>query len=217
MKKPNSETENVVRGFEVPFETLGEGAILSTKMETRKLKLDVGCGSKPTGDVNVDFFGGGWNSQEGKFMSPRLISNFLVADAMFLPFMDECFDVAFSSHVIEHVTNPFEMLSELLRVSKMGVVVRCPHRRGSGAKRPHHINYLDEDWFTGYLTMLGYSAKIFTTIFDYPVTSRLALICPKKLQFLFGRNILYRVVAWVEKKLFKIPWEFEVQVSKRTT
>lgn len=147
-------------------------------------------------------------------MNPRLVSNFVVADACFLPFRDECFDVAFSSHVIEHVKNPFVMLSELLRVSKQEVVVRCPHRRGSGAKRLYHVNYLDEDWFRRAMAKLGYSAKVFITIFDYPVTSRLALVCPKKLQFLFGRNIIYRVVGKVEKKLFKVPFEFEVQVSK---
>ena len=178
------------------------------------VKLDVGCGSNPSGDVNIDFFSCGWNIQEGKFMNPRLASNFVVADAAFLPFRDECFDVAFSSHAIEHVKDPFRMLSELLRVSKKEVVVRCPHRRGSGAKRPHHVNYLDEDWFRWSLTKLGYSAKFFITILDYPVTSRLALICPRNLQFLFGRNILYRVVGKVEKKLFKVPFEFEIQVSK---
>ncbi|MGA3058974.1 MAG: class I SAM-dependent methyltransferase [Candidatus Bathyarchaeia archaeon] len=178
------------------------------------MKLDVGCGSNPSGDVNIDFLSFGWNSHEGKFMNPRLVSNFVVADAVFLPFRDGCFDVAFSSHVIEHVKDPYRMLSELLRVSKKEVVVRCPHRRGSGAKRPHHINYLDEDWFLGSLAKLGYSAKVLVTIFDYPVSSRLALICPRKLQFLFGRNILYRVVGKVEKKLLKVPFEFEIQVSK---
>jgi ubiquinone/menaquinone biosynthesis C-methylase UbiE len=103
----------------------------------------VGCGSRPGGDVNVDCFTLGWNSQEGdqkqgEFMNPRLIPNFVVAHAEFLPFNDECFDLVFSSHTIEHVKNPLKMMQELLRVSKRQVTVRCPHRKGSGAKKPFH-------------------------------------------------------------------------------
>jgi SAM-dependent methyltransferase len=185
----------------------------------------VGCGSRPTGDVNVDFFAGGWNSQEGnqkqgEFMNPHLISNFVAAHAEFLPFKDECFDIAFSSHVIEHVENPSKMIMELLRVSKRKVVVRCPHRKGSGAKRPFHINYLDEDWFMLSLARLGYQAKTFVTQDYYPVTSRMMLACPESLLFLFGRNIISRVVRKTERKilsndLLKFPFELEVQVTKQ--
>jgi hypothetical protein len=89
-----------------------------------------------------------------------------------------------------------------------------PHRLGSGGKRLYNINFMDEDWFRKALAKLGYSPLIFTNIFDYPVTARLAFVCPKKLQFLFGRNLIYRVVGKVEKKLFTVPFEFEVQVSK---
>lgn len=58
-----------------------------------KVKLDVGCGSNPRGDINVDFFTGGWNSQEGdqkkgELMNPQLIPNLVVAHAEFLPFRD---------------------------------------------------------------------------------------------------------------------------------
>ena len=94
-----------------------------------------------------------------EFMNPRLIPNFVVAHAEFLPFKDECFDVAFSSHTIEHVKNPLKMMQELLRVSKRQVTVRCPHRKGSGAKRPFHINYLDEDWFNVSLARLGFKTQ----------------------------------------------------------
>ncbi len=185
------------------------------------LTLDVGCGSKPSGGVNVDCFSGGWNSQEGdqkqgEFMNPHSIPNFVVADSMFLPFRDECFDTVFSSHVIEHVKNPSRMLSELLRVSRLRVVVKCPHKRGSGAKRPFHVNFLDENWFKRALAKLGYSANVFASFFDYyhPVTSRLSRLCPRKFQFLFSQNILYLVVWQVEKDLLKVPFEIEVRVSK---
>jgi len=49
--------------------------------------LDVGCGTKPRGDVNVDFFGGGINFQvgdqvKGDRMPREKIKNFVVADAL---------------------------------------------------------------------------------------------------------------------------------------
>ena len=85
--------------------------------------LDVGCGSRFKGDVNTDIFRGGWNRQEadqykGEFVDPHKIPNFVVASAEFLPSMDNYFDVVLSCHTIEHVSNPFRMLAELVRVSK---------------------------------------------------------------------------------------------------
>jgi hypothetical protein len=38
LKKQKPETENVLFGFEVAFETLGESTCFPSKMETRKLK-----------------------------------------------------------------------------------------------------------------------------------------------------------------------------------
>ena len=190
-----------------------------------KIKLDVGCGSRPTGDVNVDCFARGWNSQEGdqkqgEFMNPQLIPNFVVAHAEFLPFKDECFDVVFSSHTIEHVKNPMKMLQELSRVSKRQVTLRCPHRKGSGAKRPFHINYLDEDWFKVSLAKLGHQPKISIISFDCLFTTRLlldsAVHCPKRLLPYVEASFAFRVVRKCERSIgwLRSPFEIEVQVTK---
>ncbi len=101
--------------------------------ETSLLTLDVGCGIYPKGDVNTDLI-----RREQK------IPNFVVADAHNLPFKDGSFGLVYSSHVIEHVTNPTIMFNELCRVTKAKMIVRCPHRFGSGAKRVSHINFIDE-------------------------------------------------------------------------
>ena len=153
-------------------------------------------------------------------MNPRLIPNFVVAHAEFLPFRDKCFDVAFSSHTIEHVKNPLKMLRELLRVSKRKVTVRCPHRKGSGAKRPFHINYLDEDWFNGSLAKLGYNPKTSVTNFECIFTSRLLLHsiirCPELMLPYVEASIPYRIVRKCERSLswLRFPFEIEVQVTK---
>lgn len=197
-------------------------------MEGFKIKLDVGCGSRPTGDVNVDCFIRGWNSQEGdqkqgEFLNPRLIPNFVVAHAEFLPFKDRCFEVAFSSHTIEHIKNPRKMLRELLRVSKRQVIVRCPHRKGSGAKRPFHINYLDEEWFDNSLATLGFKPKIIVTNSECLITSRLllhsAVHCPKRFLPYVETSIVYRIVRKIERSQdrLRFPFEIEVQVLNKNS
>ncbi len=82
--------------------------------------LDVGCGDAQRGDVNVD---------RVRLTTIKPHSNFVVADARFLPFQDKAFTCAYASHVLEHVEgNPFRALDELLRVSSFQVIVRVPHR-----------------------------------------------------------------------------------------
>ncbi len=191
-----------------------------------KIKLDVGCGSRPTGDVNVDFFARCWNSQEGdqnqgEFLNPHLTPNFIVAHAENLPFKDECFEVVFSSHTIEHVKHPKKMLRELLRVSNHQVIIRCPHRKGSGAKRPFHINYLDEEWFNISLARLGFKPKTFISNSECLITSRLlphsAIHCPERILPYVEASIPYRIVRKIERSQsnLRFPFEIEVQVTKQ--
>lgn len=148
--------------------------------------LDVGCGSNPKGTVNVDFFREGFNPQTGDqkigdFMKAKNIENFVIGDAMHLPFKEDTFDVVFSTHAIEHVTNPLGMLREMSRVCKGKLIVRCPHRRGSNAIKPFHINYLDEDWFQKAATAIGLKMQ-YTLVYEYPIFRTLVKITPSKLR-----------------------------------
>ena len=79
--------------------------------------LDVGSGNQPRGDVNVDLF-------RGSSSPKKRANNFVDADAEFLPFKDEAFDVAFSAFTIEQVKDPFLMLKEMCRVAKRKTIVR---------------------------------------------------------------------------------------------
>lgn len=47
----------------------------------------------------------------------------VVGSGMELPFRDAAFDVAYSSNVLEHVTDPWQMAEEMLRVVRPGGVV----------------------------------------------------------------------------------------------
>lgn len=48
----------------------------------------------------------------------KLIPNFVLADACNLPFPDKCFDEVFSSHLVEHVGNPYGLLKELMSLKQ---------------------------------------------------------------------------------------------------
>lgn len=182
--------------------------------------LDVGCGVRPRGDVNIDFFRDGLNPQvgdqiQGEFMSPQKIENFIVADAMHLPFKDESFNVVFSSNTIEHVQNPLLMLQEMCRVANRKVIVRYPHRKGSGAVMPYHLNYFDEDWFKKASEIIGFKSNQFVASYDYPISSILKKICPNKMQTTLPWRALRHFERVKLNDKIQIPFEMDVWLRKR--
>lgn len=176
--------------------------------------LDVGCGSRPKGDVNIDFFRGGLNPQtgdqiQGNLMSPQKMKNFIIADAQHLPIKDESFSVVFSSHTIEHVQNPLLMLREMCRVSKRKVIVRCPHRKGSAAVMPYPLSYLDEGWFKKASDILVFKSDDFITSYGYRISSRIEKTCPNRLK----TTLPWKALRRFERAMF--PFEMEVWIKKR--
>lgn len=67
-----------------------------------------------------------------------------------LPLQNECADLVYMSHVIEHVTNLIGLMEEVYRVCKPGAVVEIvvPYYTSRGAFRdPTHVRYITEDTF----------------------------------------------------------------------
>jgi ubiquinone/menaquinone biosynthesis C-methylase UbiE len=158
---------------------------------TEPISLDVGSGSNPKGTVNVDFFREGFNPQTGdqktgEYVKAQSIENFVVSDATHLPFRDNVFDVVFSTHVIEHVADPVGMLREMNRVCKRKMIVRCPHRKGSNAVKPFHINYLDEVWFKHIALSMGLNMQ-YSIAYEYPLLRGLVKVVPRKLRLKLKR------------------------------
>lgn len=85
--------------------------------------LDIGCGSKPRGDVNVDLYPTGFYD---RVLSVHDIPNFVKAHALFLPFPDKAFETVFASHILEHLEQPFTALEEWERVASERVIVAVP-------------------------------------------------------------------------------------------
>lgn len=107
--------------------------------------LDVGCGYRPKGDVNIDKLKRPYEAEGPQHL--RCALN-IQAIGEFLPFKDGTFNSVISNHVIEHSYNPKHFVEECLRVSNSKVLIRCPHRKSSVAKLIHHKWYFDEKWFT---------------------------------------------------------------------
>jgi ubiquinone/menaquinone biosynthesis C-methylase UbiE len=92
------------------------------------LIIDVGCGKRKLGDVNVDI---------NKNINPDI-----VADINNLPFRDGVFDLAYCYHVLEHVSvKPVRAIKELKRIAKR-VEIEVPHYLSPNAKKDkEHVNF----------------------------------------------------------------------------
>lgn len=136
--------------------------------------LDVGCGHRARGDVNVDLF---TEASAHRCVDQRVnddvglhvyeIQNFVKADACHLPFRDGAFRASYSWHLIEHLEDPELFLSELMRVSGE-VEVRCPngaHLSCRGEAKPLHLHDFSVEWFEKKLS--AFHAWDFSVKWDY--------------------------------------------------
>ena len=112
------------------------------------MRLNVGSGTAQTdADVNCDLYLKDVGHRDGSTITATSLPNFVRCDGQKLPFKTGCFNVVYCFHVIEHVPNPEQLFNELLRVSNAKVVIRCPHKDGSGAHLPSHRNFFGFEWF----------------------------------------------------------------------
>jgi hypothetical protein len=119
--------------------------------------LDVGCGCKPRGTVNVDRFRFTKELNRplprGGFRRIKTRAD-VIATGEYLPFVDGAFDKVCAYHVIEHSSNIGLFLCELLRVSRRKIEILHPHRFGRLAKSPFHRSYLNQSWWKATLERL---------------------------------------------------------------
>ena len=168
--------------------------------------LNVGCGNAPRGDVNVD-------PSRSQMSLDKKSNNFVVANAAFLPFRDEAFDVAFSAFSVEGVKEPFPVLKEMCRVAKRKAIVRYFFTQGKGEEAPNHSHRFDETWLQNAASTLGFEIIQFTNSPDYPFSGRLLKKFPKRLQKIPTWGILRRFEKWY-RKTRKVPIEMEAWIKK---
>lgn len=121
--------------------------------------LDVGCGYRPRGHVNLD------SCVHGR-MKCKNIRNFVLGDGLHLPFKDNGFKEVWARAVIEHVENPILFLKECIRVAWAKVVVIAPHCWGVYGKRKGqnvwdtHVNFFRARWFHQVLKNFSYEVRV---------------------------------------------------------
>ena len=128
------------------------------------MRLDVGCGNRPTGDVNVDLY-----TNVTKQRIPHLpidtkkTENFVLADAQRLPFRSKAFREVYANAVIEHMPDPVAFLKEAIRVAREKVTVITPHRymrSGLALHQPSvHISFFTVKWFDRVLRNYEHTIK----------------------------------------------------------
>lgn len=130
--------------------------------------LDVGCGLKPRGDVNVDLNPvvkyDSIPSHQGfpATLRPEYIPNFVRASAFHLPFRDGSFGSVISSHCLEHLDRPLDVLREWARVSSKRVIVAVPQlesRLGMGDAEDHLYSWSEKS-FTNLLKRVFPKVKV---------------------------------------------------------
>jgi len=96
-------------------------------------------------DENAINLGNGYLANNKILDSSKLV----LGEIEQIPFPDKSFDLALSINVLEHLRHPEKALSELLRVSKKGVIIRCLVAETSWiikeAKNSSHVDFVRGD------------------------------------------------------------------------
>jgi len=112
--------------------------------------LDVGCNGHKRGDIGIDLH--------------RNNHVDVIADAHYLPFRNNVFDIVTSQHLVEHLHTPERAIKEMLRVSKWKVHVTCPHRFSHYAKiTKEHLHFFNKRWFLQLAKKLNVEAFVKTS------------------------------------------------------
>jgi len=90
--------------------------------------LDIGCGDRPRGTVNVDVSMRDSSHLYKRHSHLKLIQNFVCADAQHLPFKNNVFAKVLCWHTLEHLNNPSLAVKEMVRVANGTVQIVVPYR-----------------------------------------------------------------------------------------
>jgi len=124
------------------------------------MRLDVGCGANPQGDVNVDLYP--INSPDHckvKYVGSDH-PNFVRADAHHLPFRNDLFDEVLLDNILEHCLRPFDTLVEACRVATNVINIFVPATEYSDELTPGHICSWTQHSLLHLLNLLSGNVKI---------------------------------------------------------
>ena len=190
------------------------------------MRLDVGCGDKPTGNVNCDLYvnHSPHLGDPRKIINPKLTQNFVRCDAHKLPFKSSSFDLVYSSHLVEHLKHPTKALFEMLRVSKEKVLIVVPHRFAA-TRNPVHLHFFSEqsidEWFKK-LKIRRYKISVEHHLFIrrclQSVDDRLKKLKIRRNKICVShRHFLHRCLRFFPHRCLRLlcfPWEIKIKILK---
>lgn len=131
--------------------------------------LDVGCGTYPTGDVNLDLYIQKTEQRQyGSDINPKKVRNFILADALHLPFKSNSFDEVVSYRLMHQIEteNPILFLREAIRVAKYKVTIVTNHAfaRSKLSLRPERMqkHFWRGRWFHQVLKNFYHEVTVIT-------------------------------------------------------
>jgi len=150
--------------------------------------LDVGCGHRFSGDVNLDLFIEATHHRslnqrkvDDKPLDVKSIPNFVKGTAEDLPFRSRVFDEVVCFHTLEHIPNVGKALRELVRVSGEVVRIVVPHRLGDNwLVKKVHVNHFGAGWFQN-LERLGLKVKVELKYEGFPFRMIGLFMMPKEI------------------------------------
>jgi len=128
-KPPNQNSSNSripIRDSELDRFKFGKIYCKKLYPQTFNLVLDVACGANPFPLANVLCDLNAHPVPDRRMHS--LVTDgkpFILCDSRYLPFKDKAFDFVTSYYLIEHIDEPWKLVSELKRISKHGYI-QCP-------------------------------------------------------------------------------------------
>lgn len=163
------------------------------------LVLEVGSGDNPNprSDILVDRFIEDNTERGGGIVIDRPL---VVADAHHLPFRDGVFSYSICSHILEHMDDPQQFVTELTRVSRAGYI-GCPTEI---AERLFHWSF--HRWYVN---------RIGETIFLHPKEA--AEPFGELFDYLYEYNPVYYFFQRSMPDLFWMDYEWQGSVDVRVT
>ena len=125
------------------------------------LILDVGCGSNPTGHVNVDTLRE-WGDES--IVQVKTFRCFIVADGMNLPFRNKVFDLVNCIMTLEHFIDPAKAIRDFVYVANRCYLV-VPNNP-IVIDTPRHIFSWSQESFHNFLSIFYDDIDITTGIRD---------------------------------------------------
>lgn len=147
--------------------------------------LDIGCGGNPIfckGEViHADL--------SGKHLEVK-------CDAHYLPFKNDCFELVYASHVVEHCLNPKAVLEEFRRVSFKAVIIKVINAKVDYACETHLYSW-NELTLENFLKKFFREVKIYSSIRVTPHKNILRKLLSSIKVFalfgIFGKNELIAI------------------------